>query len=110
MGKEGNQASAFADYAIPRFKDLRRLLFLHGTSAVTKLTYGVLWSIFKSTIFGTSVWFFNFWNGLSGHHTVDDLLWGMYSLLMTNFAIAFYMVYDQIIPIGAINNEEKLPF
>jgi magnesium-transporting ATPase (P-type) len=30
MGKEGNQASAFADYAIVKFRDLRRLLFWHG--------------------------------------------------------------------------------
>ena len=30
MGKEGNQAAAFADYAIPRYKDLRRTLFWHG--------------------------------------------------------------------------------
>jgi len=32
MGKEGNQAAAFADYACPRFKDLRRALFWHGRS------------------------------------------------------------------------------
>ena len=30
MGKEGNQAASFADYAIPRFQDLRRALFWHG--------------------------------------------------------------------------------
>lgn len=29
-GKEGNQASMFADYSIPEFRGLRRLLFWHG--------------------------------------------------------------------------------
>ena len=30
QGKESNQAAAFADYAIVKFKDLRRLMFWHG--------------------------------------------------------------------------------
>ena len=42
MGKEGNQASAFADYAIPRFKDLRRALFWHGSSFGLKLGQVIL--------------------------------------------------------------------
>ena len=29
-GKEGNQASMFADYSIPEFRGLRRLIFWHG--------------------------------------------------------------------------------
>jgi len=30
MGKEGNQAAAFSDYALPNFKGLRRLMLWHG--------------------------------------------------------------------------------
>ena len=36
MGKEGNQAAAFADYAVPRFKDLRRALFWHGRGSLNR--------------------------------------------------------------------------
>ena len=32
LSKEGNQASQFADYSIPVFENLRRLLFWHGRS------------------------------------------------------------------------------
>ena len=32
FGKEGTQASSSADFAIDRFKDLRRLMFWHGSS------------------------------------------------------------------------------
>jgi P-type E1-E2 ATPase len=42
MGKEGNQASSFADYAVPRFKDLRRALFWHGSSFGLKLGQVIL--------------------------------------------------------------------
>jgi magnesium-transporting ATPase (P-type) len=77
MGKEGNQASAFADYAIPNFKSLRRLLFWHGSPFSMKLTNYSLWCLFYSQIFGCSVWFFNSFAGFSGLHTVDDLLWAI---------------------------------
>ena len=30
MGKEGNQAAQFSDYAIPNFQGLNRLVFWHG--------------------------------------------------------------------------------
>lgn len=30
MGKEGNQAAQFADFAVPEFQHLRRLMFWHG--------------------------------------------------------------------------------
>ncbi len=42
MGKEGNQASSFADYAVPRFKDLRRALFWHGSSFGLRLGQVIL--------------------------------------------------------------------
>jgi P-type E1-E2 ATPase len=48
MGKEGNQASAFSDYAFPRFKDLRRALFWHGRPFALRLNNFVIWCLFKS--------------------------------------------------------------
>lgn len=32
QGIKGNQASVFSDFAIARFKDVRRLMFYHGRS------------------------------------------------------------------------------
>jgi magnesium-transporting ATPase (P-type) len=85
MGREGNQASSFADYAILRFKDLRRTLFWHGRPFGEKLSKYALWAIFKRTIFGCTVWMYNANNGFSGHQTVDDLIWAMYPVIMANF-------------------------
>ena len=30
MGQEGNHAAKFADFAVPKFKDLNRILFWYG--------------------------------------------------------------------------------
>jgi P-type E1-E2 ATPase len=38
MGKEGNQAASFSDFAINQFSDLRRLMFWHGSNWVYKIT------------------------------------------------------------------------
>lgn len=50
MGKEGNQAAAFADYAIPRFKDLRRVLFWHGRPYGVRLINLVQFVLYKAMI------------------------------------------------------------
>jgi magnesium-transporting ATPase (P-type) len=41
-GKEGVQASSFADYSISDFSSLRRLLFWHGRPFSVKLQTAVL--------------------------------------------------------------------
>lgn len=97
MGKEGNQASSFADYAIPKFKDLRRLLYWHGCTFGSKLSNFCLMVIFKSLIFGSSVWFFNFTCMLSGIHTVDDAIWAFYPISMTFWAPGFYTTFEHTI-------------
>ena len=48
QGKEGNQASSFADYAVPRFKDLRRAIFWHGTFFGVRIENYVLWCLYKA--------------------------------------------------------------
>lgn len=69
-------------------------MFWHGRSFGLQLSNYALWCIFKRTIFGCASWFFNFTNGMSGHHTVDHLTAAMYPVVFTNFATAFMVMYD----------------
>lgn len=48
MGKEGNQAASFSDYAVLKFRDLRRLLFWHGRNFTIKYYEYIYLSLFKS--------------------------------------------------------------
>ena len=50
MGKEGGQAAAFSDYAIPNFKDLRRLLFWHGRRFGTNIITFISIIMYKGQI------------------------------------------------------------
>lgn len=66
MGKEGNQAASFADYAVPRYKDLRRALFWHGSRYGNRMINLVCFCLFKSMINATTKYCMQFENGYSG--------------------------------------------
>ena len=66
MGKEGNQAASFADYAIPRYKDLRRALFWHGRAYGVRMQVFVMMVLFKSMLNATTKYGMQYTNGYSG--------------------------------------------
>lgn len=106
MGKEGNQASSFADYAVPRFKDLRRALFWHGSSFGLKLGQVILagkiihalnpLGLFKSTLFSTCIFYLQMVNGFSGQQPIEGSLYALFDVNMTQFAIGFFVVLTQV--------------
>jgi len=83
MGKEGNQAASFSDYAIPRFKDLRRMLFWHGRRYGVRMITFVYFCLFKSTLNVTTKYIQQFENGFSGHQPVDGLMLSLFNVTMT---------------------------
>ena len=95
MGKEGNQAAAFADYAIPRYKDLRRALFWHGRGYGLRIQVFVMMVLFKSMLNATTKYSMQFANGFSGIQPCDDMLISFFNILMTNWYIVMWSIYDQ---------------
>lgn len=94
MGKEGNQAAAFADYAIPKYRDLRRALFWHGRGYGWRLQYFTIIILTKSIINATAKFGVQFTNGASGIQPLDNLLITGFNTLMTNWVNLMYSVYD----------------
>lgn len=94
MGKEGNQAAAFADYAIPRYMDLRRALFWHGRSFGPRLQQFVLIVLFKSMVNATAKFAIQFTNMFSGMQPLDNLLIMGFNILMTNWFVLFWGIHD----------------
>lgn len=94
MGKEGNQAASFADYAIPKFKDLRRMLFWHGRGYSVRMINFVYWCLFKSMLNATTKYVQQFQNGFSGHQPVDGLMLSLFNVTMTIWFLAFQSILD----------------
>lgn len=95
MGKEGNQAAAFADYAIPRFKDLRRVLFWHGRPYGYRLINLVNFVLYKAMIKSANNYGLQWVNGFSGFQAVEGLMHVLFNITMTVWFNFIVSVYDQ---------------
>ena len=107
MGKEGNQASAFADYAFPRFKDCRRALFWHGRPFGLRLNNFVIWCLYKSVINATTKYCMNFENGWSGHQAVDTTMMALYNVFCTVWFMFAWTLWDQDVSLSRHGNPDK---
>ena len=91
MGKEGNQASAFADFAIVQFSDLRRLMFWHGSNFATKTIFFTVLTTAKASIYGLTTELFNIFTGYSGTSILVDIL---FSTFVVSSAYGWYHWID----------------
>ena len=107
IGKEGSQASSYADFAIGQFKDLRRLLFWHGCTFGFSLTDFCNLMFAKTMVIGTVGIFYNSNSGWSAGYFVEDILFIMYN--MVNYG--YYPIFEVNISKRYYqDNESKLPF
>ncbi len=93
MGKEGNQAASFADFAVHQFSDLRRLMFWHGSNWVGNMTTFVLLILLKTSVFGLSAFLYNALAAFSGISFVSDTLFAAFSANVTYYG--FYNWYEK---------------
>uniref|UniRef100_A0A7S3FV57 P-type ATPase C-terminal domain-containing protein n=1 Tax=Strombidium rassoulzadegani TaxID=1082188 RepID=A0A7S3FV57_9SPIT len=95
QGNEGNQASSFSDYSITQFQDLNQMIFWHGRCFAWKASNFTMWFVFKGMLFSVPILFFNTQCGYSGTTYVEDYYFALYEVILTTFAIYFYLLIDQ---------------
>ena len=110
MGKEGNQAAAFSDYAIPEFRCLRKLILWHGRQFGVNASSFIMICIFKSLSFSINLSLYNAYAGFSGLQMIDSILWMMYNVCLTNVQMSQCFLFDQDAPMSAAaKTEPKMP-
>jgi len=82
-GKEGSQAVNAADYALPRFHHLRRLLAVHGRYSLTRSALFVQYSFYKNLVLTFLQFFYGFYCQFSGQTIVDSWILTLYNLIFT---------------------------
>lgn len=95
MGKEGNQAASFADFAINQYSDLRRLLFWHGNNWAFKIVIFTLLIITKTSVFGLSNVIYNTTAAFSSTNIITDAFFAVYSINVTWYG--FYNFFEQTV-------------
>jgi magnesium-transporting ATPase (P-type) len=110
MGKEGNQAASFSDYALVEFRSLRRLIFWHGRNFGTRVCDFICWNIFKNMAFSNMLWAYNVYAGYSGWQMLDDVYYAVYNILLSVTAMGMTMLSDQDAPFSkSATTEPGLP-
>lgn len=83
MGLEGSHAARSSDFAIPRFKHLKRLLAVHGRFALIRNAYFIQYSFYKNLILAFGQVIFSFYTLFSGQTAFDSWYITFFNMLFT---------------------------
>ena len=94
-GREGMQAVRAADYAIGQFAHLRRLLLVHGFWNYQRVSFVVLYTVYKQGLFVFSLFFFNLHNGMTGTALYDTAMIVCYPVVYSFLPVLYVGIMDQ---------------
>ncbi len=83
------------DYAIPEFKMLWRLMFVHGRWNYMRICEMILYFCYKSIIFTVPRIMFSFYNGYSGQPIYDDFYIALYNIVFTSLPLLIRALFEQ---------------
>ena len=106
-GKEGSQAVRSSDFALPQFRGLQRLLFVHGRETLRKNSTFVYFSIFKNVVFAMPIFWYSTLALFSGPALYEVVIKIFYSLFFSVFASIFYGMFDRELPTSLLS---RAPF
>ncbi|CBZ24245.1 phospholipid transporting ATPase-like protein,putative [Leishmania mexicana MHOM/GT/2001/U1103] len=95
MGLEGSQAELASDYALPKFRFLKRLLFVHGRFSVFREGHCVVYSLYKNVVVTVGMVSYQFYTGYSGQTLIDSWLLGMFSVFLCSLQPLMIGILDK---------------
>eukprot|EP00744_Colponema_vietnamica_P002199 GILI01003504.1.p1 GENE.GILI01003504.1~~GILI01003504.1.p1 ORF type:complete len:1233 (-),score=176.00 GILI01003504.1:101-3799(-) len=98
MGLEGAQAELAADFAIPKFRCLKRLLVVHGRHNLYRDANTVLYSCYKNLIMVTAMALYTTRCGFSGQTIYQSWLLAMYNTLYCQIQALTIGIFDKDLP------------
>eukprot|EP00850_Spirogloea_muscicola_P023031 SM000324S12588 [mRNA] locus=s324:28481:30696:+ [translate_table: standard] len=84
-----------ADFAVPQFRFLERLLLVHGGWSYKRLARMINYFFYKNFVFGFSVFFYNALAQWSGQPIYWDWYLSLYNVIFTAFPICVVACIDQ---------------
>eukprot|EP00760_Papus_ankaliazontas_P008922 PhM_4_TR13946/c0_g2_i1/m.5256/K14802/DRS2, ATP8A; phospholipid-transporting ATPase len=98
MGLEGSQAELTSDYAIPRFKHLQRLLFVHGRYSLYRNSMCVAYSLYKNVCLCVSQVLYTMYSGYSGTTVFDSWLLAVFNMVFCSLPPLCLGIFERDIP------------
>ncbi|KAG2393729.1 hypothetical protein C9374_007260 [Naegleria lovaniensis] len=98
QGKEGSQASRSADYSIPRFKNLVRLIAVHGRYCCVRNADFLHLSFYKNIMIVMPQIFYTFFCGFTSAVFFESWLLTMFNTIYCFFQPLISGIYEQDLP------------
>ncbi|KAI6206385.1 Phospholipid-transporting ATPase [Aphelenchoides besseyi] len=94
-GREGLQAVMASDFAISRFRFLRKLLLVHGHWNYYRLSNAILYFLDKNAVFVLIMFWEQLFNGFSSGFYIDPIYSLLYPIIFTSVQPMVYSIFDQ---------------
>uniref|UniRef100_A0A8C5C375 Phospholipid-transporting ATPase n=1 Tax=Gadus morhua TaxID=8049 RepID=A0A8C5C375_GADMO len=108
MGKEGRQAARNSDYAIPKFKHLKKMLLVHGHYYYIRISELVQYFFYKNVCFIFPQFLYQFFCGFSQQPLYDTAYLTLYNISFTSLPILLYSLMEQHINIDILRKDPTL--
>ncbi|XP_055018989.1 LOW QUALITY PROTEIN: phospholipid-transporting ATPase IH [Boleophthalmus pectinirostris] len=108
MGKEGRQAMRNSDYAIPKFKHLKKLLLVHGHYYYIRISELVQYFFYKNVVFIFPQFLYQFFCGFSQQPLYDTAYLTLYNISFTSLPILAYSLIEQHINMDTLKKDPTL--
>ncbi|EAY06606.1 phospholipid-translocating P-type ATPase, flippase family protein [Trichomonas vaginalis G3] len=95
IGREGRQAAQNSDFAITRFKHLKRLLAVHGRLSLVRISGVVRYMVYKNLVFSLVNIPFFYFTRWTPSPIFDGWLMATYNLMWTIFPPGEYGFFEQ---------------
>ncbi|XP_007949918.1 phospholipid-transporting ATPase IG [Orycteropus afer afer] len=107
-GKEGRHAARNSDYAVPKFKHLKKLLLAHGHLYYVRIAHLVQYFFYKNLCFILPQFLYQFFCGFSQQPLYDAAYLTMYNICFTSLPILAYSLLEQHINIDTLTSDPRL--
>ncbi|XP_041846910.1 phospholipid-transporting ATPase VB [Melanotaenia boesemani] len=94
-GQEGMQAVMASDFAVSRFKHLKKLLLVHGHWCYTRLANMIIYFFYKNVAYVNLLFWYQFFCGFSGTAMIDYWLMIFFNLFFTSAPPILFGIMDK---------------
>uniref|UniRef100_A0A5F9CD22 Phospholipid-transporting ATPase n=1 Tax=Oryctolagus cuniculus TaxID=9986 RepID=A0A5F9CD22_RABIT len=108
IGKEGRQAARNSDYAIPKFKHLKKMLLVHGHFYYIRIAELVQYFFYKNVCFIFPQFLYQFFCGFSQQTLYDTAYLTLYNITFTSLPILLYSLMEQHVSADALKRDPVL--
>uniref|UniRef100_A0A286XJT9 Phospholipid-transporting ATPase n=2 Tax=Cavia porcellus TaxID=10141 RepID=A0A286XJT9_CAVPO len=108
IGKEGRQAARNSDYAIPKFKHLKKMLLVHGHFYYIRISELVQYFFYKNVCFIFPQFLYQFFCGFSQQTLYDTAYLTLYNISFTSLPILLYSLMEQHVGVDVLKRDPSL--